>query len=501
MAGSGTAGGSAAPRIAIVGMAIESSAYSAHRAGYRDFPVLEGDAVRERYAFLAPGTPLGDAAEWIGVFYARSIPGGRVQRAVYDDFRERIVRGLAEAGPVDGVYFDIHGAMSVEGMDDAEGDLIDAVRGVVGPDPLITAPMDLHGNVSERLALGVELLTCYRLAPHEDAWETRERSARTLVEWLGRGGRPLRAWVRVPILLPGEKTSTRVEPARSLYAGIADVEALPGVTDASLWIGYAWADEPRCHATVLVTGEDERVVAEQAEALAARLWEARDDFAFVAPTGTLAEAVAAGLAHRAAGGARPYLISDSGDNPGAGGTGDVTWSLTALLGMPELAAADAPVVYAASVFDAGAIEKLFAHSPGDRVSVEAGARVDDRVSGPVRIDGVLQSLHTGDPAAGRIAVIRSGGVRAIVTEFRKAFHATSDFADLGLAPEDADLLVTKIGYLEPTLYDVAQGWTLALTPGPVDQDLERLGHTRIVRPMHPYDAFAETPDLTARILR
>jgi microcystin degradation protein MlrC len=489
------------PRIAIVGLAIESSAYSAHRAGYRDFPVLEGEAVRARYDFLAAGTPLGDAAEWIGVFYARSIPGGRVQRAVYEDFRDRIVRGLAAAGPVDGVYFDIHGAMSVDGMDDAEGDLIEAVRGVVGSEPIVVAPMDLHGNVSERLALGVELLTCYRLAPHEDAWETRERAARTLVEWLGREGRPLRAWVQVPILLPGEKTSTRVEPARSLYAGIAGIEELPGVTDASLWIGYAWADEPRCHATVLVSGDDEAVITAQAELLARRLWEARDEFAFVAPTGTLDEAVAAGLAHRAAGGGRPYLISDSGDNPGAGGTGDVTWALERLLAMPELAGGDAPVVYAASVFDAAAIDELFAHQPGDRVDITAGARVDDRVSGPVRIEGELASLHVGDPAAGRIAVVRCGGVRAIVTEFRKAFHATSDFERLGLAPREADLIVTKIGYLEPTLYDVAEGWTLALTPGPVDQDLERLGHTRIRRPMHPYDAFEAAPDLTARILR
>ncbi|WP_396652806.1 M81 family metallopeptidase [Microbacterium sp. Marseille-Q6965] len=489
------------PRIAIVGMAIESSAYAAHRAGYRDFPVLTGEALLERYPHLAPGRPLREAAEWIPVFMARSIPGGAVLREVYDDFKARIVDGLRAAGPLDGVYFDIHGAMSVVGMDDAEGDLVTAVRETVGPDVLMTAPMDLHGNVSETLALALDLPTCYRLAPHEDAWETKERAARTLVEWIERGERPLRAWVRVPILLPGEKTSTRVEPARSLYAQIEQVEKRAGITDAAIWIGYAWADEPRCHATVMVTGDDAAAIATEAERIAGELWDVREDFAFVGPPGSLDEGIAAAIAHAAAGGGRPYLVSDSGDNPGAGGSGDVTWTLARLLNKPELTAPDAPVTYVASIFDQGAIEQLFAHTPGDVVDVEAGARVDHRVSGPVRIRGELLSLREGDPAAGRIAVIGVGGIRAIVTEFRKAFHATNDFSSLGLDPGEADIIVTKIGYLEPTLYDVAKGWTLALTPGPVDQDLERLGHRRIVRPMYPYDAFPQRPDLSAALLQ
>lgn len=490
------------PRIAIAGMAIESSVYARHRAGYRDFAVLSGDDVLGRYPFLAPGTPLRDAARWSGVLYARSIPGGRVRREVYDDFRARILDGLAAAATsgLDGVYLDVHGAMSVEGMDDAEGDLVTAIRSAVGPDPLISSPMDLHGNVSERFALAVDLPTCFRMAPHEDAWETRERAARNLLGWLARGGRPRRAWVRVPILLPGEKTSTRVEPARGLYGAIPAVEALSGVTDASIWIGYAWADEPRCHATVLVSGDDPAVIGPAAERLAARLWDVRDQFAFVGPPAPLDEAVARALAHVAADGGRPYLISDSGDNPGAGGTGDVTWTLHRLLATPELTAPDAPVTYVASIFDRQAIDRLFALAVGDAVDVTAGARVDDRVSPPVRITGVLAGRYEGDLDAGRIAVVRRGGLHVVVTEFRKAFHATDDFAAIGLDPAAADIVVTKIGYLEPTLYAIAKGWTLALTPGPVDQDLERLGHRRIERPMHPFDRFDARPPLEARIL-
>jgi microcystin degradation protein MlrC len=486
------------PRIAIAGMAIESSAYAAHRADHRDFDTVTGDDLVARYPFLAPASPLREAADWLGVFYARSIPGGAVRTEVYEDYRERIVTGLAALHAeqrLDAVYLDVHGAMSVVGMDDAEGDLVTAVRAVVGPDVLVGATMDLHGNISPRFFDQVDLPTCYRLAPHEDAWETRERAARNLVAQLRDGTRPVRAWVEVPILLPGEKTSTRVEPARSLYASLADVEQRDGVLDASIWIGYAWADEPRCHASVIVTGSDPDVVRAEAEGIARHLWSVREDFAFVGPPGTLADGVARALSATET----PYLISDSGDNPGAGGSGDVTWTLTRLLGMPELTGDDAPLVYVASIFDACAIEELATRAIGEEVAVVAGARVDSRVSGPVRIAGTLLRLVEGDPHAGRIAVIGVGGLRVIVTEFRKAFHAVEDFRALGLEPTAARAIVTKIGYLEPTLYDVARGWTLALTPGPVDQDLERLGHERIARPMFPFDAFPADPDLTARV--
>ena len=487
-------------RVAIAGIWIESSGWAAHRADFRDFRQLTGEELMRRYPFLAPGQELRAAADWVPVLHAASIPGGAVRAEVYADFKRRIVSGLAAAMPLDGVYLDIHGAMLVDGLEDAEGDLVTAVRGVVGPDVLIAAPMDLHGNVSPVLAAELDLPTCFRLAPHEDNWITRERSARTLVAALRSGTRPLRAWVPVPILLPGEKTSTRVEPARSLYARVPEVEALDGVIDAGIWIGYAWADEPRCHANVCVTGTDEEVVRREAEGLARAFWEVRDAFAFVGPPGTLEEAVDAALAHVAAGSPTPYLVSDSGDNPGAGGSGDVTWTLERLLADRRLTGPDSPTTFVASIFDAGAVEELWSLGVGEAVDVEAGARVDHRASGPVRIRGVLHSRTADHPDGGRMVVIRVGGLHVVLGEFRTAFHEVDDFLAVGLDPHEADVVVTKIGYLEPSLHDLQQGWTLALTPGGVDQDLERLGHHRIGRPMVPFDAFDTDPDLTARVL-
>jgi microcystin degradation protein MlrC len=324
------------------------------------------------------------------------------------------------------------------------------------------------------------------MAPHEDAWETRERAAYNLVARLKSGGRPHLAWAQVPVLLPGEKTSTRIEPARSLYGQLASIEAMDGILDASIWVGYAWADEPRCQAAVVVTGDDQALVQGTASSLAAEYWRVRDDFAFVAPTGTLAECVAQGLASRA----RPFFISDSGDNPTAGGAGDVSWTLGKLLEYPSLSAIYASIVDPAAVAAARA---------GGSVDVLVGGKIDPGPSGPVRVTGTVRTVRQ-DPVGGTIVVVQAGGVHVIITERRKPYHLVRDFTDLGLDPAKVDLTVVKIGYLEPELYSLARGWLLALTPGGVDQDLPRLGHHRIERPMFPFDPDMSTPNLTATLL-
>src|SRR5438093_484573 len=114
--------------------------------------------------------------------------------------------------------------------------------------------MDPHGNMSRRLVDVLDLATSHRMSPHEDAARTRERAIANLVRCLRERIAPRRAWVRVPVLLAGERACTRDEPARGIYGRLAEVERRDGIIDAAVWIGYAWADEPRCGAAVVVAG-------------------------------------------------------------------------------------------------------------------------------------------------------------------------------------------------------------------------------------------------------
>lgn len=492
------------PIIAVAGLACETSTFTPSRTLAPAFHPKRGDEIIQRYHFLHDDQPVGRDAEWKGALIGHALPGGIVTRDAFETLTAEILNRLQDIvsqGKIDGLWFDIHGAMVVEGMDDIEAELLRRIRRVIGPDVIVSASMDLHGNVSRELAHMCDLITCYRMAPHEDALDTKERACRNLIDVLMSkppGTRPLKAWIPIPILLPGEQTSTRIEPAKHIYAAVPGVEAMDGIIDAAIWVGYAWADEPRNRAIIMVTGWDKDTIAKGAERLANLFWDAHADFKFVAPTGSYAECLDAAV--KSPPEQRPYFISDSGDNPTAGGSGDVTWGLTQLLKRPEFKAPDSgyTVIYA-SVPGPEAIATAVKAGIGATVTVTAGAEVDNIHAPPITMTGKVHSIKHGDRDAVTEVVLQVGAVFAILTKLRKPYHKERDFTDLNLKPREADVVIVKIGYLEPELYDMSKGWMLALTPGGVDQDLERLGHHRIRRPMWPFDkTFEKEPDLGTR---
>jgi len=469
-------------RIAIGGMAIESSTFSPHRSGAADFTIVRGAELLMRHE------PLPSGADWIPLVYARALPGGPVERPFYEMIKAELVERLQASLPLDGLLFDIHGAMTVEGLTDAESDLAEAVRDVVGPRCLISAPMDPHGNVSHRLVTALDLLTSHRMSPHEDAALTRRRAMANLIRCLDARVRPMRAWVRVPVLLPGERASTRDEPARSIYAALPSIEGRPGIIDAAVWIGYAWADEPRCSAAIVVTGTDETAITREAAGLAKAYWDARARFDFSTAAGDADACIARGLASAD----RPFFISDSGDNPTAGGAGDVAFMLGRLLATPALASGEASAIWASCV-DPLAVARCADAGEGAAVDLSVGGTFGS--PGPVRLRGSVRHIRRDDPVGGDIAVVAAGGVRAIVTARRKPYHSIDDFVGLGLDPARHDLTVVKVGYLVPDLFAAANGWVIALTPGGVDQDIARLGHRALDRPIYPLDPDMATPEL------
>jgi microcystin degradation protein MlrC len=187
-----------------------------------------------------------------------------------------------------------------------------------------------------------------------------------------------------------------------------------------------------------------------------------------------------------------------GDNPTAGGAGDVTWTLAELLKRPEFARADGKRLIYASIPGPELVAQALKAGVGGRVSEYVGAVVDARYAGPVLLTGEVVSVV--EDAENSEAVVQVGSVQVIVTEKRKGFHYERDFDRHGLRPREADIVMVKIGYLVPELYEMQRGWMMALTRGGVDQDLHSLPYRRIVRPMFPLDGDMTRPDLSARMV-
>ena len=486
------------PRIAIAGLAIESSTFSPAKTNEEDFKARVGEDVFTFYPFLSKDSINRNRANWVPTLRGHALPGGIVTKEAYESLVSKTLVMLKNKLPLDGLFFDIHGAMSVEGIDDPEGDFIKRIRKVIGYKTLISTSMDLHGNVSLELAKQTDLITCYRMAPHEDAIESKKRAVENLLERLENGkGKPLyKARIEVPILLPGEKTSTRIEPGKSLYAKVNPITKSPGIIDAGIWLGYPWADEPRNHGVVLVTGDNKKSVSLAAEYIAESFWSVKDSFEFVAPVATLEESLDLAIKSKTS----PYIISDMGDNPTAGGAGDVTWTLNELLKRKEFKKSNGPSVIYASIPGPKLVEEAIKLGIGEKVEEFVGAQIDNRYSPPIKIKGEIKSIKYRDKYAQVEVVVKVGSINIIVTKKRKPYHHESDFTELGLNPRNSNILIVKIGYLVPELYEINKGWTMALTPGGVDQDLERLDYKRIKRPMFPLDEFETKPDLSVKFV-
>jgi microcystin degradation protein MlrC len=452
-------------RIAIGGIHTECSTYSPVLMTTEDFRVLRGAELsgHEYFAFLGK-----HEAAVAPLLHARAVPGGPVERQTYETLKAEFLQRLASAEPFDAVYLAMHGAMKVEGIWDAEGDWISAVRAAVGPDRLIAVSYDLHGNVSQRIIDQIDVFAAYRTAPHIDTPETMEAAYAMLLRALVSGERPGVTWAPIPLLLPGERSSTEDEPARSLY------RALPTLEGASVWrtdlmIGYVWADEPRATACAVVTGTDPVATRHAAEQIAADFWRARDDFRFGPVTGPLDEMLDLAKAAQTC----PVILADSGDNPTGGGVGDRADVLAALL------ARNWQDAIVAGITDRPSTDACFDAGHGSRLALRIGASLDP-ASLPVEVEAEVLRLDPGDGSADRQAVIRIGGVTVVLAARRRPYHNLADFARLGLDPARARLVVVKSGYLSPDLAPLANPNLMALTDGVVNQDIPRL--TNLHRP-------------------
>lgn len=467
-------------RIAVAGLHTECSTYNPVLAREADFRVLRGPAMlKDGYFDFLTHFP----AEFITILHARAIAGGPVEASLYARWKAEILDGLRAALPVDGVYLAMHGAMFVEGMHDAEGDFIAAVRAVVGPDVLIATSYDLHGNISQKIIDNLDIFSTYRTAPHIDVPDTMRRAVTMLVRALTTGQRPMLAWCPVPVLLPGERTSTQDEPARTFYTQLQEVEDPSGIWDASFQVGYVWADEPRATACAVITGVNKDAMAEAARHLAQDYWDLRADFVFGTTTGSIAECVDWAVSSTTS----PVVLAESGDNPTGGGVGDRAEVLAALIERK------AQGVVFAGIADADATNAAYAAGIGAKLQLKIGASLDTS-STPVEAEAeVVFLLDVAEPRL-REAVVRIGGIDVVITVRRRPFHNMIDFTRLELDPRTARIVVVKSGYLSPDLGPIANPSLMALSPGVVDQFVERLVRNHKSAPQYPFDKdFAFTP--------
>ena len=191
--------------------------------------------------------------------WAGASPSAHVTRDAFERIADHIVAD-AHRGGFDMVYLDLHGAAVAEHVDDAEGELLERLRAVIGPTTSLVTSLDLHANVTRRMLQHASAMSAYRTYPHVDgACSTGARCAQLLAE-LWEHGRPWTTHaVRLPFLLLLNAQCTMMDPARGVYERLAELDERSGVR-LSFAMGFPAADFNECGPVIFGHGPDAEAV-------------------------------------------------------------------------------------------------------------------------------------------------------------------------------------------------------------------------------------------------
>ena len=453
-------------RILTGGIAQESHSFNPALADRTQFDAYSGpSAVAQARGANSTLGGVVDAAEARGaevmlptLFRAQS--GGPVEDAVHQEMRG-LMCDAARAGNFDAIVLPLHGGMLTPTLSDPEADLMRALRAIVGPGVPITAAFDLHAHVTPETLAPCDFLTAYKTNPHGDQAATGARACGAALRMLDGTFDPVCAIARAPMLTLG-RDRTDEEPLQGLHALARQAVEAGRVDDVSIFNVQQFLDVPGLGQTVLAYGNGSSGEAEAvALDIAGRLWAARG--AFVGDYPSLASCL-----DRA--GAGLLVLGDQGDRVAAGGPGDSTVILHALLQRPGIRAA-------VPIADPAAVERCFAAGPGASLTLTFGGNIS-RMAPPAAAAGTV--LSVGEDAQmvcegphergqqkslGRHALFRTGQVTVALTVRPLSFLDPHYYRALGVALEGLDVAVVRSGY-HFTLNYAASGECVTVdTPG------------------------------------
>lgn len=461
--------------IAVGGFFHESNTFNPIVTTEKDFLVFEKGAIHSQGGsyLLAKGIVdyFKDIEEYrlVPLNFARAVPNGEIELNYYLKLKARFFELLASEGKIDAFVLALHGSMRVKEIGSAESDLLKSIREKYPTTPIICG-LDMHATITKTMLETAQGLTGFKTAPHLDAWETGMQAARMADTILREKATLHMATVHIPALIAGEKAETDVSPMRELMELTRTLEAEPDVCAASVFLGFPWADSAENGVNCVVVCKSNL---EKAEAYARELADAftanLDQFSFSGLALEPREAIIQALQDTC----RPVFISDSGDNPTAGSTGDNTSLIHLLNTLPELAKSTKRILMA-GIFDPQACELCKSHL-GEEITLQVGGVFDQTYCKPESISGRPLRLVEGfGPFRSDLILFASEHFELIITSKHIGFTGVEMFKALHLDYLNLDIIVVKLGYLTEDFKAISAKHYLALSRGCSDEVLDRL---------------------------
>jgi microcystin degradation protein MlrC len=435
---------------------------------------------RECGGFIAAVEKLGGGSiEIVPVLKASSESGGPVERALYERFKKEIVETLKASEKLDGVYIRFHGAMGVEGMSDPEGDILKAIRGVLGNSIPIGVTNDLHANITKERARLATFIVGRKTNPHRDFFDVGYKAGELLIRTIRGEIHPVMAFRKMRLLKGGGMCIDFLSPMRQIFSRMKKMEKQDRVLSVSNFQVNPFLDDPEMGwSTIAVTDGDLPLAEKLADEIADLNWAVRD---VKPPEGhTPSEAIKIARDARFMRRFGTAVFCDASDAVGAGAPGENVWILKSLL------AEGADMVSYVPLRDAEAASFAYGKNLHDKVTVTVGRKLDKIYNTSLSFTGEL--IYKSEGRLGKTVILRDRGIHLIITELPDSTPRTSYFTDLGLSLWKADIVVVKNLFPFRFFYLLYNRKTVnVITPGISNLDVFSLKYTKIPRPIYPLD--------------
>lgn len=424
------------------------------RAEFEQFGVFRGAELLERMArtnelggFVQSLRAWPEKPEILGLVRLPAWPSGPATAETFSWLRDEMLQAIRAAGPCDALLLALHGAMSAVDHPDVEGEILEAIRNLVGESLPIVATLDLHANVTPRMVKHTDVLVPYHTMPHVDIFETGQRGARVLRRMLIDGARPVTAFQKIPAVVPAERSSTEAANgiAVDLKRRLIELETHPRILACGMLPVQPWLDIPEFGSAVLVTTDgDEKLATNSCASIADEFWQRRREY--MPELHSVEEAVKLAHVQQKDG---LVVLSDPADATTSGAPGDSVWILRELLRFNWLRPVLVTVVAPEIVLQAQQL------GIGKTIETELGGLRDRRFGTRIPFRGVVERLfqakfvmsgHIGkelEIEMGPAAVLAADQVRVIITTHSGPHFAPELFRAAGFDPFNAAVLIAK----------------------------------------------------------
>lgn len=428
--------------------------------------------------------------------FAHFVPSGPVTQEAFEYFSNVILKAIDEAAPLDGVIMPLHGAMVVEHLADAEGELVRRVREAVGPDMPIAVTFDLHGNISLDMARYANIVSTYRTTPHIDQYETAWRAGELLQRAMSGEITPRVAYAQRPMFdaLDMGRTISGYGPMVEInrMASKAMIEH-PTILDVAIHAGFDWSDKYSTGPSILVTSDNDLERAEHiAEDLITYAWNTRAEK--TVEMVSVEEAIAVAL--EPAEGTGPLLIGDFTDCPGAAAVGDNTVLLRAMIDAKLEGSA------LASIADAESVKTCIEAGEGATVELTLGGKLHPVYSAtPLHVTARVVKISDGLAVRtgpyftgtkvnyGPSCLIDIDGILVIVATFRIQIDDRSQFRIFGINTEEMNILACKaVNHFRADFEPISRRLIYVDAGGIASRNYKQFPYRNIRRPIWPLDS-------------